>query len=291
MRIIETKAALRQAIKEARHSRQSIGFVPTMGFLHEGHLSLMRRARQENDVVVVSVFINPIQFGPNEDLTAYPRDAQRDQKLMQAENVDLAFFPDTEQLYPKGFTTQVAVQGPMAEVMCGASRPTHFQGVTTVVAKLFNLVTPDRAYFGQKDAQQVAVIEQMSRDLDFGLQVVACPTVREPDGLAMSSRNSYLSPAQRANAVMLSQALFRAREMIGKGERQGAAIVQMIQTHLQAVEEATIDYVTVVDAHTLVELEFLAGDVLIAAAVNFGATRLIDNVRVYLDQIGERSER
>ncbi len=291
MQIIQTKAALRQAIKKARDSRQSIGFVPTMGFLHEGHLSLMRRARQENDVVVVSVFINPIQFGPNEDLTAYPRDAQRDQNLMQVENVDLAFFPDTEQLYPKDFKTQVAVQGPMAEVMCGTSRPTHFQGVTTVVAKLFNLVTPDRAYFGQKDAQQVAVIEQMSRDLDFGLQVVVCPTVREPDGLAMSSRNSYLSPSQRANAVALSQALFRAREMIGKGERQGAAIVQMIQTHLQAVEKATIDYITVVDAHTLVELESLAGDILVAAAVKFGATRLIDNVRVNLDQIGERSER
>jgi pantoate--beta-alanine ligase len=278
MQIIHTKEALRQTLETARNAHKTIGFVPTMGFLHQGHLSLMRRARKENDVVVVSVFVNPTQFGPNEDLAAYPRDAQRDQDLMQAEKVDLAFFPDTAQLYPHGFTTYVEVQGPITGGLCGASRPTHFRGVTTVVTKLFHLVAPDRAYFGQKDAQQVAAIRQMVRDLDFNLQVVVCSTVREPDGLAMSSRNSYLSPLQRANAVALSQALFGAKELVANGEHRAATVIRTIEEHIEATDGAIIDYVSVVDAHTLAEVDHLTGEILIAAAVKFGAVRLIDNV-------------
>lgn len=280
MQIIKTKEDLSRSISAFRQEGKTIGFVPTMGFLHEGHLSLMRRARSENDVVVVSIFVNPTQFGPGEDLDAYPRDTRRDQDLMRNAHVDLAFFPDADQLYPEGFTTYVEVQGPMTAIMCAVSRPTHFRGVTTVVAKLFNMVRPHRAYFGQKDAQQVAVIEQMTHDLDFDLQVVACPTVRESDGLAMSSRNSYLSARQRTDAVVLSQSLFEAKAMITKGERRAKAIIRQIRTHLKTVKDADIDYVVVVNARTLEELETLGGDILIAAAVRFGTTRLIDNIRV-----------
>jgi pantoate--beta-alanine ligase len=280
MKVIETKAALHDALEKVRTRRQTIGFVPTMGFLHEGHLSLMRRARQENDVVVASVFVNPTQFGPNEDLEAYPRDAQRDMDLMRTAKVDMAYFPDAAQLYPEGFTTYVEVQGPMTGVLCGASRPSHFQGVTTIVTKLFHLVVPDRAYFGQKDAQQVAVIQQMVRDLDFGLEVVVCPTVREPDGLAMSSRNSKLSPRQRADAVVLSQALLAAKKMIAGGEHDAGVVAHQIKTHINTVEDAVIDYVALVNAQTLANADTLSGEILIAVAVKLGKTRLIDNIRV-----------
>lgn len=280
MQIIETKDALIHTIKNIRKSGQTIGFVPTMGYLHEGHVSLMRRARQENDVVIVSVFVNPTQFGPNEDLDAYPRDSQRDQDLMEAEKVDMAFFPDVAQLYPEGFTTYVEVQGSMTGVLCGASRPSHFRGVTTIVAKLFHLAAPDRAYFGQKDAQQVAVIEQMVQDLDFDIQVVICPTVREPDGLAMSSRNSYLSSRHRADAVVLSQALFEAQELIANGERRAGTVIRQIEARIHAVQDAVIDYVALVDARTLVDVETLSGEILIAVAVKLGDTRLIDNIRI-----------
>ena len=188
MEIIESKAALRTVLRRHRSGGGSIGFVPTMGFLHAGHLSLMRQARLENDLVVVSIFVNPTQFGPNEDLEAYPRDARRDAELMQSENVDIAFFPAVEEIYPNGFSTYVEVQSPMTRVLCGKSRPTHFRGVTTIVAKLFHLVTPDKAYFGQKDAQQVAVIQQMVKDLDFDLQVVVCPRSSAHDRESVLSR-------------------------------------------------------------------------------------------------------
>ncbi|MCP4694514.1 MAG: pantoate--beta-alanine ligase [Desulfobacterales bacterium] len=282
MQIIDSKKELRPIIRRARRSGQTIGLVPTMGFLHEGHLSLMRRARRENDLVVVSVFVNPSQFGPNEDLDAYPRDHERDKELMAGEKVDLMYFPTVEDLYPDGFTTFVEVEGPMTRVMCGRSRPIHFRGVTTIVAKLFNLATPDRAYFGQKDAQQAAVIQQMARDLNFDLDVVICETVREADGLAMSSRNSYLTPRQRVDALAISRSLFEAREMIEKGERRSAEVIRRIESRVNETREAVIDYVVVVDARTLADLETVRGEILIAAAVVLGNARLIDNVRMTL---------
>lgn len=280
MEIVEANSELRKAVKKARRKGHSIGFVPTMGYLHEGHLSLMRQARQDNDVVVVSIFVNPTQFGPNEDLDAYPRDAARDKALMAGENVDLAYFPNVEQLYPEGYTTYVNVEGPMAQVLCGRSRPVHFRGVTTIVTKLFHLVSPDRAYFGQKDAQQVAIIQQMVKDLDFDLEVVVCPIVRETDGLAMSSRNTYLSPQHRADAVVLSQSLFKARDMISKGERQAETLLQQIEANILAVPGAVIDYIAIVDAQTLSDVSWLDGEILIALAVKLGGTRLIDNIRI-----------
>jgi pantoate--beta-alanine ligase len=281
MQIAKSKEALRNHIRESRSLGKSIGFVPTMGFLHDGHLSLMRRARQENDLVVVSIFVNPTQFGPNEDLAAYPRDPRRDQALMQSVGVDIAFFPEAEEIYPRGFKTYVEVQGPITRVLCGKSRPTHFRGVTTVVAKLFHLVAPDRAYFGQKDAQQVAVIRQMVRDMDFDLQVVACPTQREADGLAMSSRNTYLSPQQREHAVILYRSLCdAARQIQEDGQRSAKAVVQSIKKRIGTAPEAVIDYVEVVKADDLTALETLVGEILIALAVKFGKTRLIDNLQL-----------
>lgn len=281
MIIVKSKEALRDHIRKSRSAGKTIGFVPTMGFLHDGHLSLMRRARQENDLVVVSIFVNPTQFGPNEDLAAYPRDSRRDTALMQSVDVDFAFFPEAEVIYPRGFKTYVEVQGPITQVLCGKSRPTHFRGVTTVVAKLFNLVAPDRAYFGQKDAQQVAVIRQMVRDMDFDLQVVVCPIQREPDGLAMSSRNTYLSPRQRADAVILHHCLCEAERQIQKdGQRSARAVVQSIRERIGTVPDAVVDYVEVVRADDLTALESLEGEILIALAVKFGKTRLIDNLQL-----------
>lgn len=280
MEIIEAGSDLRKAVKKTRRAGLSIGFVPTMGYLHEGHLSLMRQARQDNDVVVVSIFVNPTQFGPNEDLAAYPRDAARDKALMAGENVDLAYFPSVEQLYPEGYTTYVNVEGPMSRVLCAKSRPVHFRGVTTILTKLFHLAAPDRAYFGQKDAQQVAIIQQMVRDLDFDLEVVVCPIVREADGLAMSSRNAYLSPQHRADAVVLSKSLFEARDMISKGERRAEAIHRHIESNIRALPDAAIDYIAIVDALTLSDVSRLDGETLIALAVKLGGTRLIDNIGI-----------
>ncbi len=283
MEIIKSIEALRYRLNKSRADGASIGFVPTMGFLHEGHLSLMRRARQENDLVVASIFVNPAQFGPNEDLAAYPRDTQRDTALMQSVDVDVAFFPEPEEIYPRGFKTCVEVQGPITQVLCGKSRPTHFRGVTTVVAKLFHLVAPDRAYFGQKDAQQAAVIRQMVRDLDFDLQVVVCPIQREADGLAMSSRNTYLSQQQRDDAVILYRSLCEAARQIQEGgQRSAKAVVQSIKKRIGTVPYAVIDYVEVVKADDLTVLETLEGEILIALAVKFGNTRLIDNLQVNL---------
>jgi pantoate--beta-alanine ligase len=280
MQTIETKEVLRRAVTDARQSGQTIGLVPTMGFLHEGHLSLIRRAREENDLVVVSIFVNPTQFGPDEDLETYPRNIQRDTALMIDEKVDLVFLPGADQLYPEGYATYVEVQGPMTQTLCGRSRPGHFRGVTTIVSKLFLLATPHRVYFGQKDAQQVAVIQQMAKDLDFDTQIVACPTVREADGLALSSRNAYLSPQHRKDAVVLSASLFEAGKMVAGGEHRSSAVIQHISERIRAVTGAIIDYIAVVNAETLADLETLRGEVLIAAAVKLGGTRLIDNIRI-----------
>ena len=278
MQIVRTMRDLRKSLNASRADGCSVGLVPTMGFLHAGHLSLIRRARQENDVVVVSVFVNPTQFAPHEDLEAYPRDMQRDTELMTAEDVDIAFFPAVEEIYPQEFGTFVTVEGTITQVLCAKSRPTHFRGVTTVVSKLFHLVAPHRAYFGQKDAQQVAVIQQMVKDLAFDLAIVVCPIVREADGLAMSSRNANLSPRHRSDAVVLSRSLKEARRMIAGGERDPAVIIRRMERYIRAVPEAEIDYVAVVDARSLADMETLKGEVLVAVAVKFGTTRLIDNL-------------
>jgi pantoate--beta-alanine ligase len=280
LELIYTKARLRSVLDPVRRSAKTVGLVPTMGYLHAGHASLIRRARQENDLVVVSVFINPAQFGPNEDLSTYPRDLEKDSALMRAEAVDLAFLPSADEIYPPGYTTYVEVQGPMTGTLCGRSRPGHFRGVTTVVSKLFHLVAPNRAYFGQKDAQQLAVIEKMTRDLDFDIDIVGCPIVREPDGLAMSSRNVYLSETQRAQAPAISRALFEARNRIHDGERDAAVIARDIKKSISTIDTAAMDYVSIVDSRTLTDLERLSGEVLIAVAVKLGRTRLIDNIRV-----------
>ena len=280
MQTITTKKELKTAINAARMAGKTIGFVPTMGFLHQGHLSLIRRARQENDLVVASIFVNPTQFAPNEDLDAYPRDARRDSEMMAAAAVDIAFFPTVEELYPNGYMTYVEIKGPMTQVLCGQSRPTHFRGVTTIVTKLFNIVTPHHAYFGQKDAQQAAVIRKMATDLDFDLEIVVCPTVREPDGLAMSSRNSYLTAQQRMQAPVLNRALRDTRKMIEKGERNATIVSDRIKAMIGGAEGAVIDYVSVVDAGTLAPAQTISGEVLIALAVKFGKTRLIDNIQI-----------
>jgi pantoate--beta-alanine ligase len=280
MQTIKNKEVLRRTVSDARRSGQTIGLVPTMGFLHQGHLSLIRRARKENDVVVVSIFVNPTQFGPDEDLDTYPRDIERDTALMTDAKVDLVFLPGADQLYPEGYATYVEVQGAMTQTLCGRSRPGHFRGVTTIVSKLFHLAAPHRAYFGQKDAQQVAVIRQMARDLEFDVEIVACPTVRETDGLALSSRNAYLSQQHRKDAVVLSASLFEAEKMVAGGERRAAAVARHISARIGSVPDATIDYITVVNAETLADLETLTGEVLIAVAVKLGGTRLIDNIRV-----------
>jgi pantoate--beta-alanine ligase len=280
MDVVQDREPLKAVVKKARQAGRSIGLVPTMGFLHAGHLSLIRKARTENDLVVVSVFVNPTQFGPHEDLSTYPRDHERDLRLIASEKADIAFFPAVEDIYPPGYTTYVTVEGFMSQTLCGRSRPSHFRGVTTVVAKLFHLVSPARAYFGQKDAQQVAVISQMVRDLDFDLQVVACPTVRESDGLAMSSRNSYLSSQQRAQAPGIYAALCEAQSSIAAGERNSATLVRQITHRLAALSDAQIDYIAVVDAHGLFDVEQVAGTVLIAVAIKLGRTRLIDNIRI-----------
>ncbi len=269
------------AIPDLRRARLAfagtLGLVPTMGALHEGHLSLVRRARAENDHVGVSIFVNPTQFGPNEDLSRYPRDLDRDLSLLAEAGVDLVWTPPPEIVYPPGFQTFVTVEQ-VASPLEGKLRPGHFRGVATVVAKLFNVFRPDRAYFGQKDAQQVAVITRMADDLNFPLEIVACPTVREPDGLAMSSRNAYLSPDGRKAATVLYRALSAAKTAFDQGERNGDALRAILHSMVAGEPLAQADYVSVADQGTLVELDRLSDKgVLLSLAVRIGATRLIDN--------------
>lgn len=257
-----------------------VGLVPTMGYLHEGHLSLVRAARAECASVVVSIFVNPTQFGPNEDLARYPRDLPRDLALLAKENVDLVWMPEVEDVYPPSFQTWVTVEE-ITRPLEGSMRPGHFRGVATVVAKLFNAVQPDRAYFGQKDAQQAAVIRQMARDLDFNLKVVVCPIWREPDGLAMSSRNIYLSPAERQAATVLSRALKTALAAYAAGERSAEALRQVMSQTIQSEPLANLQYVSCADPDTLQELQgALTGGALLSMAVFIGNTRLIDNLLV-----------
>lgn len=252
------------------------GFVPTMGYLHAGHLSLARRARAENDRVAVSIFVNPTQFGPSEDLAAYPRDLERDLKLLEPASVDLIFHPTPEVMYPPHFQTYVTVEQ-VTQTLEGAARPGHFRGVATVVAKLFNIVQAERAYFGQKDAQQVTVIQRMIADLAIPTQIVVCPTIREPDGLAMSSRNTYLDPAQRRAATVLYRALSAAKAQFERGERSADLLRKSMRDTLQGESLAQIEYVSAADPTTLIELECVENGVLLSMAVRVGKTRLIDN--------------
>jgi len=256
-----------------------LGFVPTMGYLHEGHLELVRRARAENPSVAVSIFVNPTQFGPKEDFARYPRDPERDLALLEKEGVDVVFMPSAEEMYPPGFDSWVEV-GKLAERLEGAARPGHFRGVATVVARLFDIVRPDRAYFGQKDAQQLLVIKQIVADLDLGIEIVAVPTVREPDGLAMSSRNTYLNSAERKQAVALYQSLKLAQKLYADGERDAKAILKQMTALIERQPLADIEYISIADAETLDELDTVKPPALISMAVRFGKTRLIDNVVV-----------
>ncbi len=274
MHVVQTVADVRRIRRELAGSW---GLVPTMGYLHEGHLSLVRRARAENDHVGVSIFVNPTQFGPHEDLATYPRDLERDLELLRRENVDLVWAPPVEEVYPPGYQTYVIVEE-LAKPLEGAARPGHFRGVATVVAKLFNVFQPDRAYFGQKDAQQVVVIRQMARDLNFPLEIVVCPTVREADGLAMSSRNVYLTPEQRAAAPVLYRALCAARDAWLAGQYDGEQLRQIMRSVLSAEPLAQVEYVSAADPHTLAELGDARRGVLLSMAVRIGKARLIDNL-------------
>lgn len=274
MRVVHT-------IAEARAVRRALpgtwGFVPTMGYLHEGHLSLVRRARAENDRVAVSIFVNPTQFGPHEDYARYPRDLERDLRLLEPLGVDLVFVPSVEEMYPPGFQTWVIVEE-VSRPLEGASRPGHFRGVATVVAKLFNILQPDRAYFGQKDAQQTVVIRRMVQDLNIPVEIAICPTVREPDGLAMSSRNTYLNPEERRAATVLFRALQAAKARYEAGERDAERLREAMREVIRAEPLARIDYVSVAHPETLQELERVEGPALLSLAVYIGTTRLIDNL-------------
>ena len=275
--IIETVKELREYLAGQRAAGKTVGLVPTMGFLHEGHLSLIREAKAENDVVVVSDFVNPTQFGPNEDFESYPRNIERDTELALSAGADVIFYPSVSEMYPPESSTYVEVEGNITRVLCGASRPTHFRGVTTVVNKLFNIVEPNKAYFGQKDAQQVAVLTKMVKDLHMDIELIICPIVREPDGLAMSSRNTYLSSEERKQAVILNQALKKAKNAFANGEKDVEKLTEIITDKINEMPLAVIDYVSILDFPSLKPIITIEKDALGAVAVKFGKTRLIDN--------------
>ena len=273
MKICQSIADLRAA----RSGKKRVGFVPTMGALHEGHLSLVRAAKAESDFVVVSIFVNPTQFGPNEDFSKYPRTFERDCDLLKKEGVDVVFAPSVEEMYPPVAVTHVSVAG-MSERLCGRSRPGHFRAVTTVVCKLFNIVGPEFAYFGQKDAAQAAIIKRMVRDLNLPVNIVVCPIVREPDGLAMSSRNAYLSPEERKRALILSRSLKQVENSFEQGERNAQALVTIGKQVLREETAVRLDYLEIVDPETLEPVEEIKATALAAIAAHVGSTRLIDNV-------------
>jgi pantoate--beta-alanine ligase len=277
MDVLETIEQMRSACHAARQGGKRLGFVPTMGALHEGHLSLVRAAKARCDVVAASIFVNPTQFGPNEDFSKYPRSFERDQKLLEKEGVDLLFSPSVEGMYPGDAVTFVAVEG-LSERLCGRSRPGHFRGVTTVVAKLFHIAQPDFAFFGQKDAAQVAIIRRMVRDLNLGVEIVVCPIVREADGLAMSSRNAYLSPQERKSALVLSRALAQVRKLFEQGERCTTKLGAAGRQVFSGEPSVRLDYLEVVDPNTLEPVEHINRPALVAVAAFVGGTRLIDNI-------------
>lgn len=276
MKIVNTINEVREAVKAWHKQGLTVGLVPTMGYLHEGHASLIARASKGNDRVVVSDFVNPIQFAPNEDLASYPRDIDRDAKVCEENGADIIFHPTPEEMYHKDFSTFVDITGP-SEELCGKSRPIHFRGVCTVVSKLFLIASPDRAYFGQKDAQQLAVIKRMVRDLNFDIEIVGCPIIREADGLAKSSRNTYLSPEERKAAVILHKALEKGKELVLNGEKSAKAVIDTVTQVINSEPLAKIDYVQVVDFPNIKVVEDINGDILTAVAVYIGKTRLIDN--------------
>ena len=276
MQIVSTVEEVRKQVKKWREEGLSVGLVPTMGYLHEGHKSLIDKAVEQNDRVVVRVFVNPIQFGPNEDLATYPRDLERDAALCENAGANLIFHPEPENMYESDFCSFIDMDG-LTKGLCGKTRPTHFRGVCTVVGKLFNIVEPDRAYFGQKDAQQLAVIRRMVRDLNFNLEVIGCPIIREDDGLAKSSRNTYLSKEERKAAVILHKGLLRSEELEKAGEKSAATVKQAITEIIESEPLAKIDYVEIVNFDNIETIETIDGSILAAVAVYIGKTRLIDN--------------
>ena len=278
MKIVATVKEVREQVKEWKKQGLSVGFVPTMGYLHEGHKSLMDAARKDNDKVVVSIFVNPMQFGPTEDLATYPRDLNHDAALCESAGVDLIFHPEAEEMYEKDFCSFVDMTG-LTEGLCGKTRPIHFRGVCTVVNKLFNIVTPDHAYFGQKDGQQLAVIKRMVRDLNMDIEIVGCPIVREEDGLAKSSRNTYLSSEERKAALILSKTVALGKEL-AKTEKDANKVVEAMKKNIETEPLAKIDYVEAVDALSMAPVEKLEGTCMLAMAVYIGKTRLIDNTLI-----------
>lgn len=266
----------RKIISEWKKQGLTIGFVPTMGYLHEGHQSLIKKAREENDKVAVSIFVNPMQFSPNEDLDKYPRDFEADTKLCNKNGVDLIFHPTPKEMYCNGFCSFVDMTGPTSE-LCGKSRPVHFRGVCTVVNKLFNIIQPDKAYFGQKDAQQLSVIRRMVKDLNIPVEIVGCPIIRESDGLAKSSRNKYLNADERKAALILSKTIFMGEQLVKDGERDVKTLISKMKANIETEALAKIDYVEAVDLDSVQKIDKVQGTVLVAIAVYIGKTRLIDN--------------
>lgn len=277
MKIVSTVKEVREQVKAWKKEGKTVGFVPTMGYLHEGHESLIKRAVAENDEVVVSIFVNPMQFGPKEDLASYPRDLKADSVLCENAGAGLIFHPEPEEMYDAGFCSYVDMNG-LTNALCGLSRPVHFRGVCTVVCKLFNIVAPDKAYFGEKDAQQLAVVKRMVKDLNMDLEIIGCPIIREEDGLAKSSRNTYLSAESRKSAVILSKSIFMGKKMIEDGEREASKVITAMQDMINSVPLTDIDYVEIVDVNTMNSIEEIKGEILCAIAVNVGGeARLIDN--------------
>jgi pantoate--beta-alanine ligase len=277
MKIIQEVAAMKACVKAIKEKGETICLVPTMGYLHEGHLDLMRMGRPMADHLMISIFVNPTQFAPNEDLDKYPRDMERDTQLAASVGVDCIFFPDVSQMYPEGYATYVNVEN-ITRGLCGAARPTHFRGVTTVVLKLFNIIEPDLSIFGEKDYQQLAVIRRMVEDLNMNVEIVAHPTVREEDGLAMSSRNKYLNPEERKNALVLHRSLLLAQDRVKAGEKSTARIREEVVKMIANTPGSVIDYVEIVDTDTLEPVDKTDGRTVMALAVKFGTTRLIDNI-------------
>lgn len=280
MRVVDNINGLKAIIRAQKKADKTIGFVPTMGYLHEGHMSLVQASAANNDFTVMSIFVNPVQFGENEDFDKYPRDLKADSVLAESYGVDVLFIPAIAEMYPKDYGTYVEVTGDIAAKMCGKSRPGHFRGVATIVTKLFHIVEPDKAYFGQKDAQQAAIITKLVRELDMNLEIVTCPILREEDGLAMSSRNVYLSAEERKAALVLSNSLFAAEEMILSGERSVEKILEEVTGRVAEEKLAILEYAALTDAETLEELTLVEGRVLISIAAKIGKTRLIDNTIV-----------
>ncbi len=277
MKIVGTVDEVRNQVKQWRKEGKTVGFVPTMGYLHEGHESLIKKSVEQNDCTVVSIFVNPMQFGPKEDLASYPRDLKADSKLCEAAGASLIFHPEPEEMYRDGFCSFVDMNG-LTNALCGLSRPVHFRGVCTVVNKLFNIVMPDKAYFGEKDAQQLAVIKRMVKDLNMDIEIVGCPIIREADGLAKSSRNTYLSPESRKSAVILSKSIFMGKKMIEDGERDSSKVKKAMCDLINSVPLTDIDYVEIVDVNSMKSIDEIKGDILCAIAVNVGGeARLIDN--------------